>query len=207
MRRLVVPLIGGLSLALAAAPATAQRTDSSKFLKAVRDRDGNVVNELLATPGTLIVNTRDLTSGETALAIAVQRRDLTWVRFLLAKGANPAIADRKGTTPLMHAAMLGFVDGAKAMIDKGAQVDQANGRGETPLILATQNKDQGMVRALIAAGANPDKTDNVTGMSARDYAKRDDRTGTMLELLNAKPQKAAANPLGNFPTTPMQGPK
>ena len=207
--------MSAIRLALAAAlmlPAAAHAQQMSPgyvFLKAIRDEDGNKVNDILGQPGQTIINTKDRTTGEGALHIVAKSGNLTYLRFLLAKGANPAIADRKGTTPLMHAAMLGFVDGAKAMLDKGAQVDQANGRGETPLILAVQLKDQAMVRTLVAAGAKPDKTDNITGMSARDYAKRDDRTGTMLELLNAKPDKPAAlaNPLGDFPTTPMQGPK
>jgi hypothetical protein len=47
---------------------------------------------------------------------------------------------------------------------------------------------------LIAGKANPDRADHVAGMSARDYAKRDDRTGTMLALLDAKDD--AVKPLG-----------
>ena len=40
---------------------------------------------------------------------------------------------------------------------------------------------------LVLRGANPDKADHVAGMSARDYAKRDDRTGQLLSILDAKP--------------------
>ena len=46
----------------------------------------------------MLVNSRDLSSGETALHIVTERRDPVWLRFLLAKGANPNLADGNGTT-------------------------------------------------------------------------------------------------------------
>src|SRR3546814_3088072 len=85
----------------------------------------------------------------TALAIVVKRRDLTWLRFLLGKDADPSIADRQGMTPLMHAAMIGFADGADVLLDHGAPIDQANRRGETALILAVQARTSAMVRLLV----------------------------------------------------------
>ena len=57
----------------------------------------------------------------------------------------------------------------------GAKVDGANRMGETPLIVAVQQRQTPIVRRLLAAGANPDKTDNAAGYSARDYAQRDNR--------------------------------
>src|SRR3546814_19224598 len=77
----------------------------------------------------------------TALAIVVKRRDLTWLRFLLGKDADPSIADRQGMTPLMHAAMIGFADGADVLLDHGPPLDQANRRGEPALILAVQARN------------------------------------------------------------------
>lgn len=174
--------------------AAAQFSDSYNFLKAVRERDGAEATKYLNDETTRVINTRDSSSGETALAIVIKNRDLSWTRFLLAKGANPGIADRQGMTPLMHATLLGFTDGAEALLGRGAQVDQANSRGETALILAVQRRDAAMVRMLVKRGANPDKTDHIAGLSARDYAKRDDRTGTMLALLDAKDE--TTRPLG-----------
>lgn len=174
--------------------AAAQFSDSYNFLKAVRERDGAEATKYLNDETTRVINTRDTSSGETALAIVIKNRDLSWTRFLLAKGANPGIADREGMTPLMHATLLGFTDGAEALLGRGAQVDQANSRGETALILAVQRRDAAMVRMLVKRGANPDKTDHIAGLSARDYAKRDDRTGTMLALLDAKDE--TTRPLG-----------
>ena len=174
--------------------AAAQFSDSYNFLKAVRDRDGTEATKYLNDETTRVINTRDSSSGETALAIVVKNRDLTWTRFLLAKGANPGIADKSGMTPLMHATLLGFAEGATALLERGAAVDQTNSRGETALILAVQRRDSAMVRMLIARKANPDKADHIAGLSARDYARLDDRTGTMLALLDAKDD--TTKPLG-----------
>lgn len=189
LRLAAVPL--GLAMLVASPiPAQAQFADSYTFLKAVRDRDGNKATELLRDETSRVINTRDKATGETALAIVVQRRDTTWMRFLIGKGGDPSIGDSRGITPLMHAALLGFTEGAEELIKAGAAVDQDNRRGETALILAVQRKDAGMVRLLVKQGANPDKSDHSAGMSARDYARRDDRSGQMLALLDAKADKA-----------------
>src|SRR3546814_14408811 len=106
-------------------------------------------------------------TGETALMIDVKRRDSTWLRFLLAKDADPSIADRQGMTPLMHAAMLDFTAGATLLLDDGAPTDQTNRRGETALILAVQANNPALVRLLVRRGANPDKAAHIAGTSAR----------------------------------------
>lgn len=183
--------LAALFLALAGAVgalsggAHAQFRGGYAFLQAVESRDGNKATEALQDDPTLI-NTRHSTSGETALIIVTKRRDINWVRFLLSKDANPGIADRQGGTALMHSALINFTDGADALLDGKAPIDQTNRRGETALILAVQAKNVAMVRLLIRRGANADRADHVAGMSARDYARRDDRTGQILALLDAK---------------------
>lgn len=173
-------------------PAQAQFRGGYAFLQAVENRDGTKATDALKDDATLI-NTRNPDTGETALAIVAKRRDGTWLRFLLAKNADPAIADRQGMTPLMHAALLNFTDGAQELLDAKAPIDQTNRRGETALILAVQTKNVAMVRLLVRAGANPGKADHATGMSARDYAKRDDRTGQIVTILDAKPDGPTRN--------------
>lgn len=171
---------------LTSGPALAQFRGAYAFLQAVENRDGTKATDALKDDPSF-VNTRNPDTGETALIIVAKRRDPTWLRFLVSKDADPSIADRQGVTPLMHCALLNFTDGGEALLDAGAPVDQTNRRGETALILAVQARNAGMVRLLVRRGANPDKTDHITGMSARDYAKRDDRTGQFLALLDAKP--------------------
>ncbi|HWW58597.1 MAG TPA: ankyrin repeat domain-containing protein [Sphingopyxis sp.] len=178
-------LVLSAALGLVHAPAQAQFRGGYAFLQAVDSRDGNKATDALKGDPSLI-NTRHPDNGETALAIVTKRRDITWVRFLLSKDADPSIADRQGVTPLMHAALLNFADGAQTLLDGKAPVDQVNRRGETALILAVQSKNIAMVRLLVRSGANPDKADHVAGMSARDYAKRDDRTGQIVAILDTK---------------------
>jgi ankyrin repeat protein len=186
-----------LAVGLAVSPAPAQFSDSYQFLKAVRDRDGAKVTEYLDKPGTTIVNTRDYSTGDTALHIVVQRRDPQWLAFLLAKGADPDARDRNGNTALAVAAQLGWVDGATALLARRANVNATNDRGETPLILAVQRRDPATVRLLLANGADPKITDHIAGMSARDYAARDSRSAVILKAIDeAKPVKPAAQVAG-----------
>ena len=184
----------GLGLAVAAvvvAPAQAQFSESYNFLKAVRDADGQKVTDALNKPGSggVIVNTRDASTGEGALHIVTKRRDVTWLSFLLSRGANPDMRDASGNTALMLSAQLGFAEGIALLIDRRAQVDLANNRGETPLMRAVQNRDIATVRTLLAAGANPSKTDTSSGLTARQYAERDLRSAAIVKAIDeAKPK-------------------
>ena len=163
-------VIAGATLAMLASPLAAQfQSDGYKFIKAVRDRDGDVATQMLDEPGTAIVNAREVGTGETALHAVVQRRDLTWVKFLLQRGANANIADKNGVYPIQLAAQLGFIEGVERLIKGGADVDVSDSTGETPLISAVHRRDLKMIGVLVEGGANPDRTDN-SGRSARDYA-------------------------------------
>jgi uncharacterized protein len=162
--------IGAIASALAlAAPAAAQfQSEGYKFLEAVKESDGDAATEMLSKPGTQIVNTRDITSGDTGLHIAVARGDALWVRFLLQRGADPNIRNKKGATPLQMATALGFTDGVAALLKSGANLDIADQTGETPLITAVHARNSALVRLMLEKGADPDRTDN-SGRSARDY--------------------------------------
>ncbi len=179
------------------APAAAQFSDSYKFLEAVRKKDGTAATELLEKGSPSLINTRDQTSGQTALHIVTQRRDLTWMSYLIGHGANVNIRDGKGQTALVIAANFGFVEGVELLIEAGAKVDESNNTGETPLITAVHNRNIGLMRLLLKAGADPDRTDN-SGRSARDYARLDAKSTVLLNEINtnAKPKPK-----------PGQGPK
>lgn len=175
--------------------AVAQFSDSYNFLKAVRDRDGQKVTDILKKPGSVIIDTRDQSTGETGLHIVAKGRDMIWLNFLLSRGAKVDARDNKGVTPLIIATQIGFSEGVLLLLQRGASIDLANNSGETPLILAVQNRDLGLVTQLLASGASPAKKDRVAGMSARDYAARDPRAGTILKQIDAaKPIKPAAGP-------------
>lgn len=188
IRRPIVAL-AVLLAAATAIPAQAQFSDSYKFLEAVRKKEGDKVTEALNEPGTQIINTKDYTTGQTALHIVVARRDLTWVQFLLGKGANVNARDNRGVTPLVLASEMGFLEGVDELIKSGARIDEANNTGETPLISAVHRKDLGLVRMLIKAGANPDRPDN-SGRSARDYAALDGKNSPVLGEIERSAKEA-----------------
>ena len=184
-----------IALILPGAAGAQMMSESYKFLAAVRKSDGEAVTRFVEAPGTTLINTRDRTTGETALLITIGRRDVTYMRYLLGHGARTDIAANDGRTPLMLAVEKRFAEGVEALLSSGANVNQANGKGETPLMRAVQMQDVATVRQLIAAGADPRKGDSLTGMSARDYAERDARIPGMLEALDQAKPAAAAKPV------------
>lgn len=191
-------LVKGLALLLIAGAVPAGAQDFSNgynFLKAVKDRDPTTVTRLISTPGSTVINTRDQGSGHGALHLVTRDRDLAWLGFLLGKGAKADLPDADGNTPLAIAAQLGWLEGAEVLARR-SPVDRANRRGETPLILAVQKRDLAMVRLLLGRGADPTRTDSVAGLSALDYARRDNRATAILKLLQEPRQKAK----------PVQGP-
>lgn len=184
---LVLAVPGTLAVTV---PAQAQFSQSYKFLEAVKKKDGDAVLTALNVPGTQIVNTRDVSTGESALHIVTTRRDLTWMQFLVSRGANANIRDNRGTTPLQIAAGLGFVEGVDYLISAGARVDESDNTGETPLIGAVHRRDLVLVRTLLKAGANPDRPDN-SGRSAYDYAALEGKgSAVMDELETARKNRA-----------------
>lgn len=189
---MIRPALFALAL-LSAAPIAAQyQSESANFLQAVRDAKGDEVLAFLNKPGTTVVNAIDRTTGDGALHIVVRRGDDTYMRFLLQKGADPNIRDARGDTPLLLAVNGGFGELVDHLIAFSANVNLGNTSGETPLIRAVQKRDLAMVRLLLTAGANPDQTDRVAGLSARDYASADTRSTAIAKIIAETPKRARA---------------
>lgn len=199
-RMRVAALAATAAIALAS-PAHAQFSAGYKFLEAVKKKDADAVQTALSDPGTTIVNTRDVTSGQTALHIVTARRDATWMAFLLQKGANVDARDTRGVTPLQIATNLGFVEGVELLIRFKADPDQADDTGETPLISAVHRRNLAMARSLLVGGADPDRPDS-SGRSARDYAKLDG-SDQLLTAMATYARKTGAGGAG----APIYGPK
>jgi ankyrin repeat protein len=178
--------LGLFVLALIATPLVAQSfSEGYTFLKAVRERDGPTAERILANPASTAVNARDPSSGEGALHVLVRGRDLTWLAFMLGRGARPDIQSNDGTTPLILAAQLGWTEGAAQLLARGANPNLATRGGESPLIVAVHRRDIQMVRLLLGQHANPNQTDNLSGNSAIDYARQDPRAAQILHELEA----------------------
>jgi ankyrin repeat protein len=186
-----------LVVALLAAPAAAQQqSESYKFLEAVRQGKGNDVIAIIERPGSTIINTRAIGTGEGAIHIVVKRGDEVYTRYLLQKGADANLRDGRGNTPMILAVLGGHAGLIPLLIAGKANVNLANGGGETPLILAVQRRDTEMARALLDAGADADQTDNVAGLSARDYARRDARNPALVKLLEDAPKRTRGRAAG-----------
>lgn len=179
----------------AATPAAAQFTDSYNFLKAVRDRDVNAAIELADKPGTTIVNTRDIDTGQAAVHIVTRRADIGWLGLLYQKGANLNSKDRDGNTPLLLATIGRWEEGIATLIRLKAQVNIQNRLGETALLKAVQVRDLGLAKSIVEAGANPDLADN-SGVSARSTAQNDPRAASIAKLFKDIPAKPAGRVQG-----------
>lgn len=198
--------MAGVSLVAVSLPETAQAqfSDRYNFLKAVRDRDGTKATEFIDTPGSgpIIINSRDKGTGETGLHIVIKGRDGRWTGFLLQKGANPNIVDKGGNTPLMLSVLLDYTEGIDWLIKYKADLNYRNRSGETALTRAVQLNRISHVRILLAAGADPDITDNLAGLSPRDYAARDPRKKAILDVIEAedvkRSKKKDAKPQGEL---------
>ena len=174
MRALLAALFVVVSGPLLAQGSGIGFSPAFRFLKAVRERDGNVATEMTSEPGATVINTRDPSSGDGALHILVRGRDLGWLGYMLQRGARPDLQNNDGATPLL----LGR-----------ANPNVQNNQGETPLIYAVRRFDQAMVRLLMSRGANPNLTDSLSGSSALDYARQDRRGQPLIPLLEARPQQ------------------
>ena len=186
MRRLLPLLLLGLSVSAGAQ----QQSESYKFLQAVRDAKGNDVIAAMDRPGSNLVNTRDPSTGETALHIVTKRGDTPYVNYLLGKGADANARDAKGNTPMLLAVNIGQGDLVAILARARGNPNVGNSAGETPLIRAVQRRDLPMVRELLAVGADPDQADVVAGKSARDYATEDSRNVAVAKLLAETPKRA-----------------
>ena len=182
-----------IAAALSAAPAVAQMhgSDGEAFIAAMKEGEASKALELVEKPGSTVINYRG-GDGNAGLHIAMRHRNSNWVGFLLSRGADPDLGDANGDTPLILAARRGFVEGAARMVMKRAEVDKTNRLGETALIVAVQQRQTAIVKMLLEAGADPDKTDHAGGYSAREYAKRDDRSPEMLKLIESVKSKKSA---------------
>jgi ankyrin repeat protein len=185
-------ILAAAGLALLSSPAIAQlgSDPAQDFIDAVQKRDGDKATELIASHPTLIDSRNG--KGDTGLLIAIRGSDPNWTGFLLNKGADPNVQGANGDTPLIAAAKVGFDDAVPWLLEFGAKVNATNRAGETPLIIAVQQRDTRLVRTLLQEGADPDRTDNVAGYSARDYADRDSRARDIQKLINDKKPKAAS---------------
>ncbi len=144
----------------------------------------------------------------TPLIIAVKNSRSAAVALLLAKGADPTLADQDGSTPLHYLALSWKPEKMEKTIDllleAGGDIDARNKAGRTPLMMtAYNNHDQEKASAmLLAKGANPNLSDNkgntflhqlIAGNSSKDPTQTIallTKRGTTLDLSNRDGSRA-----------------
>lgn len=191
-------LAASAALVFAAVPAAAQQFSTSyEFLEAVRKADGTKVNEFLGNKSLRLINSKDRNTGEGAIHIVTKRRDSLYLRVVLQQDdVNKNLQDRDGNTALLIAAEQGWGEGVSILLKYGANPNTPNTAGQTPLIRAVLSHQEDVVRDLLKANADPDRADYQTGMSARDYAKRESRYPTIAKLIADAPKAGASGAAG-----------
>ena len=184
---MAMPVAAGLLLV--AHPVQAQFSGGYKFLEAVKKKDGVKVEESLSKTGSTVIHSRDISTGRGALHIVTERRDITWLRYLAAKGANVNMRDDKGIAPLQLATSLGWIEGVEFLVSRKANLDESNDTGETPLISAVHRRSKELMRILLKGGADPDRADN-SGRSAREYARLNTADSQLLATIETHAKKA-----------------
>ncbi|WP_020559604.1 ankyrin repeat domain-containing protein [Thiofilum flexile] len=115
----------------------------------------------------LAINARDMNS-KTALHYAVEKSALTWIKLLLAQGANPNIQDNIDNSPLLiilnnynsRPNALSLVD---LLLSYRANPNLRNSLGKTVLHLAYHLENKPLIEHLLKAGADP-KMRSYTGL-------------------------------------------
>ena len=114
--------------------------------------------------------------GDTRLADAAMRQDVTAVRTLVAQKVDVNIPGQDGTPALHWAVRVDDIDTTKLLLGAGAQATMANRYGLTPMAIAASNGSAAMIGVLADAGADvnaPDPAGDTPLMNATRVGRID----------------------------------
>lgn len=138
-----------------AVPAPGTRDQRSALVRTAELPDTHLLRVLIAHGG----NVNRVHAGLTPLLAATRSchggRPET-VTMLVANGADPAIADAEGNTPLHHAALCAEPAVAAILIDAQAPLEARNRNQATPLAVAAGAANWPLLRVLLEHGARAD---------------------------------------------------
>ncbi len=112
-------------------------------------------------------NARDRT-GLSALAAALTKDSIALIAALIAAGADVNAVGGDGLRPLDFAMLYCGHRAAKLLIDRGAEVDYIRTDGDPGLMAAAGTGEAKLVELFLAAGANPNTSRAIDGLSVAD---------------------------------------
>ena len=101
----------------------------SPLMYAINQRNYDMFNKLIEAGAN--INSKDKNNGNTLLHIAVTKKDLKLVKFLIEKGANIDLQNKYGNTPLHLAVPYGYKDIVNFLIFQGANTNIKNEKNQT----------------------------------------------------------------------------
>ena len=179
-----VDAIGTGRTALHAAVQQKRRDIAELLLAGGADPDARLLSRLPRVPGDLSSTSGPLSMiGATPFWLAAKFADLDLMRLLAEQGADTRLTNEGGTTPLMVAAGIGWVDGSdrygrvkfnddpvrrerhdleavELAVELGGDVDAVNDHGQTAMHGAAYMGGDTIVRFLADQGARVDVADN-----------------------------------------------
>ena len=167
-------------------PERMDREGALQLIHALLDRGADVNARTTEVPPVrrFILPLGDLSwvdfTGQTAFLRAALSGDVTVMKLLLEKGADPKIPTNSNTTALMAAAGVNWVinqtytesslDAVKLCLDLGADVNAANSMGLTAVMGAANRGADDILQLLITKGAHLDVKDK-EGRSPYNWAE------------------------------------
>ncbi|RYP18613.1 hypothetical protein DL765_003820 [Monosporascus sp. GIB2] len=128
-----------------------------------RDEDGRTALSYAAEREHEAIVQLLLKSGQMSLRWAVETGDVEMVKLLLDRGADVAVTDKDGWTPLIAASSKGYVDIVRLLLaTSGVNADLKDSEsGQTPLSWAAANGCEAVVQLLLDTGkVDTDSRDN-----------------------------------------------
>ena len=130
-----------------------------------------IITALIDAGATVDLQAPDgMTALLAATAFARTTREIAAIELLLARGADPNLANVEGNDALMMTARHGLVDAVIVLLKAGADPKRANRHGTTALMQAARGHLVETARILIRAGADPTQKDE-NGLTPARYAK------------------------------------
>ena len=146
-----------------------QYSPETQLLRSVVDDDIQSVKALLDQRVDVNYQTQRMKQSALESASGIGREAIA--RLLLAKGADPNLRNRKGSTALHEAAYSGYPNIVQMLIDAGADLNVAESEyGYTPIATAAFKGHPDVVKLLLDAGADP-TIPNAQGLDAMQIAR------------------------------------